>query len=97
MEKVTLHADYTPLRASDLTKPNHLRGVPTAPDKSWKGWTKPHGDMKTAKRFPEKPRPPVVARVGLGFGSRIGPSSPGRIGVVSQFEFASLENLPPIM
>ena len=53
--------------------------------------------MKTAKRFPEKPRPPVVARVGLGFGSRIGPSSPGRIGVVSQFEFASLENLPPIM
>jgi hypothetical protein len=63
MEKVTLHADYTPLRASGLTKPNHLRGVPTAPgstNSSWKDWTKLHGDIKTAERFPEKPGPPVV-------------------------------------
>ena len=54
-------------------------------------------EMKTTERFPEKPGPPGCARGGLGFGSRIGPSSPGRIGVVSQFESASLENLPPIV
>ena len=29
-------------------------------------------EMKTTERFPEKPRPPVLARGGPGFGSRIG-------------------------